>query len=73
MKERRASWDEREESKYLAQEERDAAKPVEAREVGGEVGHLQRLQDLQIRLRMSEHEDGNQGPSAHACNLVVLT
>jgi hypothetical protein len=46
MKERRASWDEREESKYLAQEERDAAKPVEAREVGGEVGHLQRLQDL---------------------------
>jgi hypothetical protein len=35
MKERRASWDEREESKYLAQEGRDAAKSVEARKVDG--------------------------------------
>jgi hypothetical protein len=37
MKERRA-WDVREESKYLAREGSDAAKPVEARDVGGEVG-----------------------------------
>ena len=37
MKERRA-WDVREESKYLAQEGRDAAKPVEARDAGGKVG-----------------------------------